>query len=66
MRNGLIARLTSNELLIKGVQMEGWRKVGDPAEFASFMPKMALMNFCLWTWWPACMTATTCMKLLKG
>jgi imidazole glycerol-phosphate synthase subunit HisF len=36
MRNlRLIARLdVKQDWLIKGVQMEGWRKVGDPAEFA--------------------------------
>jgi cyclase len=37
MRNlRLIARLdVKMDWLIKGVQMEGWRKVGDPAEFAA-------------------------------
>jgi len=37
MRNlRLVARLdVKMNWLIKGVQMEGWRKVGDPAEFAS-------------------------------
>lgn len=38
MRNvRLIARLdVKMNWLIKGVQMEGWRKVGDPAEFAKY------------------------------
>ena len=41
MRNvRLIARLdVKMNWLIKGVQMEGWRKVGDPAEFAKFYAK---------------------------
>ncbi len=44
MRNlRLIARLdVKMDWLIKGVQMEGWRKVGDPAEFAELYARQGI------------------------
>ncbi len=56
----VIARLdVKDEHLVKGMQYEGLRKLGDPHDFAAALLRgRASTSFCTWTRWPACTAAT--------
>ncbi len=55
----LIARLDVKDAnLVKGIQLEGLRKLGDPNGLRENITSRASTSCCTSTSWPACTTAT--------